>query len=142
MTELKSENLNKLLSDPKVKSWRAIMHSFKSILTDLEKGLSKNNCSLSRFQILFLLYFEPKQAAVELAKNMYVTRGNMSQFIKRMEKDKLIQSLIEPDSKRPVYCLTDKGKLLFEALLPGHIQRVKAKAPQLSSKTIKDLLAT
>jgi len=71
-----------------------------------------------------------------------VTRGNISQFIRRMEEDGLVKSVIEKGRKRPVYALTGKGKILFERLFPGHIERVKKMAPPLNEKTIRSLSQT
>lgn len=136
------DELRALMDDPQVRSWRAIMHAFKSILSELEKGLTQDNCSLSRFQILLLLYFDPRMPAVEIARNMSVTRGNISQFIRRMEEDRLVKSVIEEGRKRPVYSLTGKGKALFERLFPGHIERVKKMTPPLNEKTIRSLSQT
>jgi len=128
-----------LLKEPEVQSWRALMFAFKAILTHLERGLTSEDCSLSRFQILFLLYFEGDTAAVEIAKKMSVTRGNISTFLKRMESDGLIRPQIPIGQKRPVYKLTKKGASLFEKIFPGHIARVKKYAPKFKKSAIQAL---
>lgn len=116
------------------------MTAFQVILSELEKGLLAEDCSVSRFQILFYLYFDGHLPAVEIARKLLVTRGNISMFLRRMEADLLIEKVIPRGQKRPLYTLTQKGVTFFENLLPPHIHRVKQLAPKLDEKTIKALL--
>ena len=132
--------LKSLLDIPEVKSWRALMTAFKVILSELEKNLTHEGCSVSRFQILFFLYFEGNLPAAEIARKLLVTRGNISMFLRRMEADLLIKKVIPPEQKRPLYTLTKNGTDFFEKLFPSHIKRVKQLAPRLDEKTIKLLL--
>jgi len=104
--------------------------------------LVDDNCSVSRFEILFLLYFEPNIPAVKLSRKMHVTRGNMSTFLKRMESDHLIKTTLPKGRKRPVYNLTTKGQNFFEKIFPEHINRVEKICPILSPATIKKLSMT
>lgn len=121
---------------PEVKSWRALMMAFKAIFSQLEKGLMAEGCSVSRFQILFNLYFDGEMPAVEIARKLVVTRGNISTFLRRMESDGLIRKRIPKGQKRPLYSLTERGNGFFEAILPAHIGRVRRLAPKLSAETI------
>lgn len=128
--------MSPLLEIPEVKSWRALMVAFKSIFSQLEKGLMAEGCSVSRFQILFNLYFDGEVPAVEIARKLVVTRGNISTFLRRMESDNLVKKRVPPGQKRPVYSLTERGISFFEAILPAHIERVRKFAPKLDAKTI------
>jgi len=117
------------------------MSAFQAIFSELEKGLMAKGCSGSRFQILFYLYFEGDKPAVQIARKMLVTRGNISMFLRRMEADGLVRKKVAPVQKRPVYSLTAKGRVFFEGILPPHIERVREKAPKLDTRTIKLLWA-
>lgn len=136
----RSKKMRPLLEYPEVKSWRALMTAFKTIFSELEKGLMAEGCSVSRFQILFYLYFEDAMAAVEIARKLVVTRGNISMFLRRMETDGLIQKRVPKGQKRPLYSLTAKGTSFFEDIFPPHIRRVRSLAPVLDQTTIDRLV--
>lgn len=132
--------MRSLLEYPEVKSWRALMMAFKTIFSELEKGLMAEGCSVSRFQILFYLYFEDALPAVEIARKLVVTRGNISTFLRRMESDELILKRVPKGQKRPLYSLTAKGTAFFEEIFPPHIRRVRSIAPILNQATIDRLI--
>jgi DNA-binding MarR family transcriptional regulator len=135
------DRLEALLKFPEVQSWRALMSAFQTIFSALEKGLMAEGCSVSRFQILFYLYFEGDKPAVQIARKMLVTRGNISMFLRRMEADGLVRKKATAVQKRPVYSLTTKGRTFFEKILPPHIERVRLRAPKLNAQAIKRLWA-
>ena len=137
----RSKELRMLLEHPEVRSWRALMGAFKAIFTRLEKGLMAEDCSVSRFQILFYLYFEGDLPAIAVARKLVVTRGNITMFLRRMESDGLIKRIIPPGQKRPLFTLTKKGVALFEKVFPPHIERVRKWSPTLSQDTLRLLRA-
>jgi len=137
----KQRVLGKLLEYPEVLSWRALMSAFTAIFTRLEKGLMAEGCSVSRFQILFYLYFEGNLPAIAIARKLVVTRGNITMFLRRMESDRLIKPVIPSGQKRPVFTLTKKGTAFFEKIFPPHIDRVRKLAPILGQDTMRLLRA-
>lgn len=128
-----------LLEHSEVRSWRAMMHAFNTVFSKLEHGLMAEGCSVSRFQILFYLYFEGDLPAVEIARKLVVTRGNISMFLRRMEGDELITKILPAGQKRPLLRLSPKGERLFETIFPSHIARVRKIAPRLPSSVINIL---
>lgn len=131
-----NEKMKQLLDVPEVRSWRALMGAFNTIFSELEKGLVSDDCSISRFQILFHLYFDGSLAAVEIARLLLVTRGNISTFLRRMEGDGLVKKRAPVGQRRPLYSLTAGGRRFFEEIFPPHIRRVRGLAPILDQKTI------
>ncbi len=117
------------------------MAAFKAVLTQLERALMAEGCSVSRFQILFYLYFEGDLPAVEIARKLLVTRGNITMFLRRMESDGLIKPIVPAGQKRPLFTLTKKGAVLFERILPPHIERVRKLAPTLDQNALRQLRA-
>jgi len=117
------------------------MTALQTIYGALENSLLKEeSCSVSRFQILFFLYFNGPLSAAEIARQLFVTRGNISMFLKRVREDGLVTvSKLTRSEKRPLFCLTPKGTRFFEEVFPRHVRRVKLLAPQLDAKTIKKL---
>ena len=116
------------------------MYAFQSVYRQLEKALLQEGSSIPRFQILFYLYFEGECSQIYISKKLFVTRGNISMFFKRLLAEKLIIiSEKTIDDKRHNYRLTNKGKLYFEKLFPKHIKRVKKFMPILKSDVVKIL---
>ena len=85
--------LTKLLKRPEVESWRTLMGTFQTVYRALEQALLREQCSISRFQILFLIYFYGPLSASDIAQKLCVTRGNISTFLNRLEADHLTISL-------------------------------------------------
>lgn len=136
--------LEALLSQREIQSWRALMAAFQAIYGTLENSLLKEeDCSVSRFQILFFLYFQGPLPAVDIARKLFVTRGNISMFLKRVREDGLVTvSKLTKSQKRPLFCLTAKGTNFFEEIFPRHVRRVRLLMPRLDRKTLKLLQDT
>jgi len=136
----KKHELDDLLKLPEVESWRVLMASFQKIYRTLERELLKENCSISRFQILFLVYFYGPLSASDIAQRLCVTRGNISTFLRRLETDHLTTTLPTGErGGRELVELTRKGERLFEKILPPHIKRVTKLMPRLSPDFLRTL---
>ena len=133
------KNLVDLLRTPEVRSWRTLMIAFQGVYSQLEKELNSEGISVSRFQILFYLYFEGNHKATDLSKKLLVSRANMSMFLKRMEADGLIKFAFQEKQKRPTVEITKGGISFFESLFPRHIKRVKKLVKAFSPSTLKEL---
>lgn len=133
--------MKKLLDDPSVRSWRAIMTAFQGVFSTLEKGLMSEGFHVSRFQIFFYLYFQGAMSAAELARHLLVTRGNISMFLRRLEKDgQIMMCPTSPSMQRPLYRLTPRAEKTFEAVFPRHIERVRKLVPKMPAAVLKSLL--
>lgn len=115
------------------------MNSFQSVFFYLEKGLTDDGTTMSRFQVLFRLYFDGEMNAADLSRQLLVTRGNMSMFLRRMESDKLIKFRIPMGKKRPVVHLSSRGIKLFEIVFPRHIKRLQNVLRPFTNQTKMDL---
>lgn len=132
-------NLVDLLNTPEVKSWRTLMVAFQSIYSQLEKELNSEGISVSRFQILFYLYFEGNHKATDLSRKLLVSRANMSMFLKRMEADGLIEFAFQDKQKRPSVEITKSGVSFFESFFSRHVKRIKKFVKAFSPSTLKEL---
>lgn len=134
------QDMQELLNLSKVKAWRTLMHAYTQIYRYLESELLKENCSISRFQIFFYLYFQGPLSSIELAQLLNVTRGNISTFVRRLSDDSLVE--VNPTNGRggkQLISLSPKGKSQFESFFPEHIKRVTSVMPEISSKSLKIL---
>jgi len=136
---LSKAKLKQIIDRADIKSWRLLMSAFQSVYSQLEKGLANEGVSVSRFQVLFYLYFEPRMKASELSRKLLVTRSNMSMFLRRMEADGLILFDLPSGQKRPEVLLTPKGIRFFESIFPAHATRVGSLVKPFGSQTIRDL---
>ena len=137
--KLSNKKLEEYLKDDEVISWINIIDCFQTIFSKLETGLTDDGLNVSRFQVLFNLYFNGNLNANALSKKLLVTRGNMSQLLKRMESDELI-SLESITGKKSINLkLTKDGRRLFETIFPKHIKRVKTLIIPLSEATLSEI---
>lgn len=127
-----------MLTEPQVRSWQSLMQAYRTVAQNLESALLKADCSLSRFQILYLLYFEGASPASVLVRKLGVTRGNISTFLKRMLIDGLVKVDVSVGSpSRPFYILSDHGQSYFESIFPEHIAQIKGEMPALSDTALQ-----
>jgi len=140
LRQARKRELEQLLVQPEIESWRTLMGAFQVVYRELERGLLSEKCSISRFQILFQLYFHGPLSAAEIARRLLVTRGNISMFLKRLEADGLARSRsLTKGGKRTLIELSPEGMRFFESLLPRHIERVKRLMPCLTPDTLQVL---
>lgn len=133
-----SKKMQSLLQKEKVHSWRELMTTFRMMWVYLEQGLIQEGYSLARCQIYFHLYFDGPLSAVELSRRLFVTRGNISTFIKRLFDDGLlIERPAREGSKRSVYLLSKKAVRQFEQMFPEHVQRIEKSMVSFNQRTLK-----
>jgi MarR family 2-MHQ and catechol resistance regulon transcriptional repressor len=135
-------DLDQLIDRPKVQSWMSLFNTYRNVFSYLDIQLSKYDCSVAKFQILYNLYFKGSLTPVQLSKILRVSRANISGFIRRMSLDGLILASLENgSSKRPAYKLSRKGIRSFEEIYPVHIENIEEIFTSFSEEQI-DLLST
>jgi len=122
----KTKDFEKLLNRPKVKSWRILFRTHRAIFQFLDSELRKNDCSVSKFQILINLYFNGPMTPVQISRQLNVSRANTTTFLRRIVNEGFICTTTENGSaKRPAFDLTPKGEEYFEAAFPDHIAHIE-----------------
>ncbi len=135
-TETFIESMNK----PKVKTWNSLLQTYRALYSHLEGQLLQQGASLSRFQILHTLYFEGPHAPVALARRMHVSRANITNFLRRLLDDGLIEPCVESGSvKRPYYKLSETGRNYFEQIFPSHIEDIEKVMEVLPDNVLETL---
>ena len=115
-----------MLSRPKIKAWRILFRTHRMVFQYLDSELRKKNCSISKFQILVLLYFNGPMTPVALSRRLNVSRANITTFLRRIVKEGLIEPTTEGGSeKRPAFNLTSQGEEYFEVIFPDHIEAIE-----------------
>lgn len=73
----------------------------------------------------------------ELANRLSITKGAVTQIVKRLETKKLVQRTSHPeDSRAIIVSLTEKGKKAYKAHEELHVNFFKELSTQLSQKEI------
>jgi DNA-binding MarR family transcriptional regulator len=136
----KKEKLEELLNTPTIISWRLALNTVESVYSRLEDELIKNGCNMSRFEMLFHIYFSGPLSAIQLSERMDVSRGNISSFIKRLLSDDLIAPCrMSSTATRPKYSLSKNGEEFFEKILKIHAKHINNLLTPLSKKTHDEL---
>ena len=121
-----TKDFEKLLSRPKIKAWRILFQTHRAIFQYLDSELRKSDCSISKFQIFLLIYFNGPMTPVALSRSLNVSRANTTTFLRRIVKEGLIEPTLEGGSeKRPAFNLTTKGEAYFENIFPEHIEDIE-----------------
>ncbi|MBD3949634.1 MarR family transcriptional regulator [Tuanshanicoccus lijuaniae] len=90
---------------------------------DLNSGKVFREYGLTRiqFSILDVLYSIGDMAICDLKDKILATSGNMTVVLKNMERDNLIvRRTAEEDKRKSVFQITEKGREIFEMVLPKH----------------------
>lgn len=136
----KKEKLAQLLNDPKVISWRHALNTVEFMWARFEDELNKSGCNMSRFEMLFHIYFSGPLSAIQLSVQMGVSRGNISAFVKRLLKDDLIAPCkMSSTATRPKYSLSPNGEVFFERIFKIHLKHIDKMISPLSAKTMQEL---
>ncbi len=108
----------------------------------MQDGLMRDGLSLRRFFVLVLLARNTAGLrAVGLAKKMGVTKATVSEVLAGMARDKLVLISADPeDSRAQLVTLSEQGKALLDAVLPGHYQRLAGVVDGLDSDKRTELL--
>lgn len=139
-----SKNYSKFVNQSKetrISLWRQLLMLVESTYQDLEKELSKKDCTYPKFRMLFIIYFDGPCNSISISKRLRVSRSNISTFLKRLEKESLIKPCpINSTETRPRYILTNKGISYTEDLLSFHFENVK-KIPFIQDPAKMKLMA-
>ena len=132
--------LEKMLEDPKIVSWRLALNSVEELYDQFDKKLNEVGCNMSRFEMLFFIYFTGPLSAIQLAAKMKVSRGNISAFLKRLKSDGLIEPCkISSTATRPKFVLSVKGEEYFTEIFKLHIKQIKASVHPFTEEFKKEL---
>jgi DNA-binding MarR family transcriptional regulator len=134
------DKLQKMLQDPRVMSWRLALNAVQSLYDQYEKKLMAVGSNMSRFEMLFFIYFSGPLSAIQLASKMRVSRGNISAFLKRLKSDGLIEPCkMTSTATRPKFILSSKGEEYFDGIFKLHLKHIKASVKPFSKKVIDEI---
>ena len=99
--------------------------------------LQRHELSPAQFQLLALLHREPGMAQHELAEAFGVTKGNVSQLVKKLELSGLVRRVRVQSTDE--LALTPAGTALVERLIPDQARFLAEQLSALDSVQLAQL---
>ncbi|WP_414050905.1 MarR family winged helix-turn-helix transcriptional regulator [Macrococcus animalis] len=98
--------------------WLNIARIYNDILKQVNEQLRDTGYSSSHFDCLNQIDIHPGCTQNELSELMFVTKGNITHLLKKLESDGLIER--SQEWKVKYIRLTNEGKSVVETLRPKH----------------------
>lgn len=118
-----------------------LQRAVKTINSKVGKDFRDKGLTISQFSVLDVLYTKGEMRICELIKKVLSTSGNMTVVIKNMEqRGWLYRKISETDKRAFIVGLTEKGKNLFESVLPEHRSEIERTYGILTSEEKKQLI--
>ena len=106
-----------------LKVWLRLLSCSTQIETTIRKRLRQEaGITLARFDFMAQLHRHPDGLTMSvLSKYLMVTGGNVTGLADELEKEKLVERIVEPHDRRSSrVTLTKKGRRLFDTLAATH----------------------
>ncbi|WP_100374667.1 MarR family winged helix-turn-helix transcriptional regulator [Bacillus sp. FJAT-45037] len=100
--------------------------------------LSQWNLTTSQFDLLVQIGTHQPLSQQELAEKLFVTKGNITQAIVKLEKNGLVQR--EQQWRTKILSLTEKGENLFSSVVPSQESFQASQFDGLTKEEQKELL--
>ena len=118
--------------------WFRISRIYNQSIRESNQHLKKWNLSAAQFDVLVQVGSSEKLSQQELADKLFVTKGNITQLLNKMEEWGLIKR--EQEWKTKYLSLTEEGKKLFHEVIPKQEQFQAAQFSGLNQEEKKQLL--
>ena len=106
----------------------------------IERWISEAGLSTSDFQLLETLLHKGPLTITDLQKKVLLATGSMTAAVDRVEKKGLVnRTATEGDRRARRLVLTEKGRLLAEALYQAHAEQLKSVMSALDAEETKEL---
>ncbi|HEY4383383.1 MAG TPA: MarR family transcriptional regulator [Ktedonobacteraceae bacterium] len=122
---------------PRVLAWLRLYRICQKIDRVQHQHLRSWGLNIAQFDVLTHVGTHAGITQQELANNLLVTKGNISQLLDRMEKLGLLTRNQEKRSNN--HFLTEQGKALYARVVPAHEELIAAQFSILSSAEVADL---
>ncbi|MEI4801116.1 MarR family winged helix-turn-helix transcriptional regulator [Bacillus sp. NPDC077411] len=97
--------------------WFRLSRIYNQSIRQSNQHLKKWNLSVAQFDVLVQVGSHEKLSQQELANKLFVTKGNITQLLSKMERLGLIKR--EQEWKTKYLSLTEEGKKLFHDVVPN-----------------------
>jgi DNA-binding MarR family transcriptional regulator len=126
------------------RAWRAFMHAHHQLVVHLNRGLQESGLSGADYEVLAVLSAldGDRTPARDLGNALGWEKSRLSQQVRRMQKDGLINREPNPDDARStMVCLLPTGRATIEKAAPRHVADVRRNFIDLLTPAELDMLA-
>ncbi|HHT7235911.1 MULTISPECIES: MarR family winged helix-turn-helix transcriptional regulator [Bacillus] len=96
--------------------WFRLSRFYNRSIRETNQHLKKWNASAAQFDVLVQIGGHDRLTQQELGNKLFVTKGNVTQLLNKMEQLNWIQR--EQEGTTKYISLTEKGKVLYEEIVP------------------------
>lgn len=129
--------------NPKHKSIYLIAGIFQQINSQIESVLQGFNLSLAKFNVLMVVKHQGGEkglSQVEICKKLLVTPANITKMIDRLEKDDLLERILQAKDRRSnIVKITDKGSRLLDEAWPKYEEKIAQITSLLEETKVTEL---
>ncbi|KZR56921.1 MarR family winged helix-turn-helix transcriptional regulator [Pseudobacillus badius] len=118
--------------------WFRISRIYNQSIRQSNQHLKKWELSAAQFDVLVQVGSHERLSQQELADKLFVTKGNITQLLSKMEQMGLIKR--EQEWKTKYLSLTEEGRELFQEVVPQQEQFQAAQFSGLDEEEKKQLL--
>ncbi|KQL52269.1 MarR family transcriptional regulator [Heyndrickxia shackletonii] len=118
--------------------WFRLSRIYNKSIRESNQYLKKWNLSIAQFDVLAQIGSHKRLSQQELADKLLVTKGNITQLLSKLEDLDLIKR--EQEWKTKYLSLTEKGKTLFNEVVPKQEQFQASQFSKLNQEEKKQLL--
>ncbi|CAM4052565.1 MarR family transcriptional regulator [Bacillus manliponensis] len=118
--------------------WFRLSRFYNGSVRSTNQHLKKWNLSTAQFDMLAQIGGHERLTQQELSKKLFVTKGNVTQLVNKMEKLELISREQEGNAK--YLSLTEKGRVLYEEVVPPQETFQAEQFSKLNKEEQKQLL--
>ena len=131
-------NRNAGLRRPSVIAWLHLLRISLRVVQIAVSQFATWNLSNAQFDALSHIGGSEGISQLDLAQRLFVTQGNITQLLKKMEARGLIRRMLEGRTKR-LY-LTPAGRQLFDEVVPFHQNFIASQFSALTPDEQRQLL--
>jgi DNA-binding MarR family transcriptional regulator len=127
-------NSNRSLS---VLTWLRLVRAVQKVGRGGETIIAEYGLSGAMFDVLAQIGGDEGVTQQELAEQLLVTKGNVSQLLSKLEQQGLVEKRAQGQAKH-LY-LTEKGRGLIEQIMPEHDAFVQERMSKLTNEELRQL---
>lgn len=120
-------------------TWIRLVRVVQRISHAGTEQIERHGLSGAQFDVLAQIAAKEGQLQQDIAQELLVTKGNISQLLAKLERDKFIERRQEGRANH--LFLTEKGRALVAQILPKHDAFITEHMQKLSPDELRQLLA-
>lgn len=114
----------KAFSEFKLNKFMVVLGKMQStIYAELDHHIKELGFNTSEFMVMYSIAAHGPLTIQDIAARIFVTSGNMTYTIDKLEKRAILRRLPCPEDRRKIYIdFTDEGRIKWDSLLEEHSQ--------------------